>query len=105
MTTTNNERWTELLAQHKESEVDLNALKDVPEGEWLCEPLIQSNSVQSLTAAAGTGKSLLMLEVAVGIATGRPCLLKPRSSPRKVLYLDFERTRSILRRRLESLGI
>ena len=53
----------------------------------------------------GGGKSLLALEMALSLATGRPSLLKGGSEPETVLYLDYEMGRAKLKRRLTRMGL
>lgn len=74
------------------------------EVEWLCEPLLAAGRVIALFSPAKTGKSLLTLEIAAAIATGRPVLGNPARPPRRVLYVDLENSLDDLRDRLTDLG-
>jgi len=77
--------------------------KDHSEAEWLAEPLIPSGRSVALFAPGGTGKSLLALWLAAGIATGTP-IFGTTQPPRRVLYLDYEMTEDDLAERLETMG-
>lgn len=72
--------------------------------EWLAEPLIPLGRGVALYAPAKMGKSLLALDVAAAVATGRPILGGPARDPRTVLYLDYEMTADDLHERLSDLG-
>lgn len=74
------------------------------EHDWLCEPLIPARRGIALIARYKTGKSLLGLDIAAALATGRPCLHQPAAPPQHVTYVDCEMTHDDLRERLESLG-
>lgn len=63
---------------------------DDTEEEWIVEPLLPARRLVALYSAPKVGKSLLSLELAAGIASGRPLLGTPAQSPRTVLYVDFE---------------
>lgn len=78
--------------------------RDAPSEDWLIEPLIARGRATAMFAAAKVGKSLLMLEAAAALATGRPALSKPASDPVSVVYADYEMTEDDLYERLESLG-
>jgi len=73
-------------------------------GEFLIEPLIPKGRQTALYALAKGGKSLLMLECAAALATGRAVLDQPPREPATVVYLDMEMTEDDLRDRLEDLG-
>jgi AAA domain len=60
--------------------------------EWLLEPVIPARAQVLLYAPRKTGKSLLVLEWAAGIASGRSVLGRPASDPADVLVIDFENT-------------
>jgi hypothetical protein len=72
-------------------------------GEWLVEPLIPSGRQVALYGDAKAGKSLLALDLAAGLASGRGVLRRPAGAPVTVLYLDQEMTRDDLRDRLASM--
>jgi len=72
--------------------------------EWLCEPLLARGRAHALYASAKSGKSLLLLELAAALATGRPVLNLPKRDPIPVLYIDYEMTGADIRDRLEAFG-
>lgn len=77
---------------------------DRAEEAWLAYPLLPEGRQIALFAPAKTGKSLLALDVAAAVATGRP-VLGGQSAPRRhVLYLDYEMTEADLQERLFDLG-
>lgn len=78
--------------------------RDAPDEDWLCEPLLARGRQTALFAAAKVGKSLLMLEVAAALATGRRALSQESGEPVDVVYADYEMTEDDLHERLESLG-
>ncbi len=75
-----------------------------PAPEWQVEPLLAQGRSHALYATAKAGKSLLILDVAAALATGRAALDRPAGPPLTVLYLDLEMTRDDLRERLADLG-
>ena len=77
---------------------------DTTDTEWLIEPLLAKGRAHALYAGAKSGKSLLLLEVAAALATGRPILSQAAQPPTDVLYIDFEMTASDVRDRLEAFG-
>jgi hypothetical protein len=78
---------------------------DDSEEEWILEPLLPARRLISLYSAPKVGKSLLMLEVAVGISRGTEVLgVKPTRAYR-VLYVDFENDpRGDVRSRLQAMS-
>lgn len=74
-----------------------------PEHEWLAEPVLPAGRQVAIFSIAKTGKSLLALEIAAALATGRPVLNQPAAAPMHVMYVDMEMTADDLRERLESL--
>lgn len=70
--------WHELFSSAAEEE------------EWVLEPLLPARRMVALYSAPKAGKSLLMLELAVGIATGTEVIGVTPDKPRRVLYVDFE---------------
>lgn len=75
------------------------------EEEWILEPVIPARRLVALYSPPKVGKSLLMLELAAAIATGRPVLGAYPDQPRRVLYVDFENDpRGDVRPRLEAMG-
>lgn len=86
--------------------LDWHALwADETEEEWLVEPLLAKRRLVAIYSAPKVGKSLLMLEIAAALATGRPVLGNPATEPTRTLYVDFENDpRGDIRTRLESMG-
>lgn len=58
--------------------------------EWLIEPLVPSGGQVALYSDPKVGKSLLMLELAAGLATGKALFGHPPQPPVDVLYVDHE---------------
>jgi hypothetical protein len=78
-------------------------LRDHGDAEWIAEPVIPAKRSVALFAPGGTGKSLLSLWLAASIATGKPTFGTP-TTPKSVLYLDYEMTADDLAERLENMG-
>ena len=72
--------------------------------DWLVEPLLPAGRLVALYAEGKAGKSLLALEVAAALATGKPTLAQPPQPPLPVIYLDQEMTEDDLDDRLTNLG-
>ena len=77
---------------------------DTTDTEWLIEPLLAKGRAHALYAGAKSGKSLLLLEIAAALATGKPILNQKAQPPTNVLYIDFEMTANDIRDRLEAFG-
>jgi len=77
---------------------------DTTDTEWLVEPLLAKGRAHALYAGAKSGKSLLLLEIAAALATGRQILSQSAQPPTHVLYIDFEMTANDIRDRLEAFG-
>lgn len=76
--------------------------KDVPERSWVSEGLIPGSTVTLLGGDGGTGKSLLSLQLAVAMATGRKWLGRTVASG-PVLYMSAEDDTDELHRRLADI--
>ena len=77
------------VAEHLK-ELDWHELwADQTEEEWIVEPLLPARRLVALYSAPKVGKSLLMLEIAAAVATGRE-VLGTTPERRHVLYVDFE---------------
>lgn len=72
--------------------------------EWLVEPILARTRGHALYAGAKSGKSLMLLEVAAALATGKPVLNQPAQPPIHVLYVDYEMSAQDIRDRLEAFG-
>jgi hypothetical protein len=94
------------IVRTKLPRLDWEALwADDTEEEWIVEPLLPSRRQIALYSAPKVGKSLLLLEVAVAVATGRPVLGVNIDRPRNVLYVDFENDpKGDIRERLQAMG-
>jgi hypothetical protein len=78
---------------------------DDQEEEWILYPLVPARRLVALYSPAKLGKSLLTLEVAVGISRGATVLGHTPSKRRRVLYVDFENDpRGDVRERLRAMG-
>lgn len=77
---------------------------DTGGGEWLVDPLLPAGRQVALFATAKAGKSLLALEIAAALATGRAVLDQPAGPPQRVVYVDWEQSADDIRERLTSLG-
>lgn len=78
--------------------------KDRSQDDWLIEPFLIKGRGHALFAPGKTGKSLLVLEAAAALATGKSFLGKPAGEPAHVLYLDYEMTERDVMDRLEEMG-
>ena len=74
-----------------------------PEEDWLIKPLIPRNQLVVIFAPGGTGKSLLALYIAAGLATGRD-IFGIEHQPISVLYMDYEMQQAQLYERLTAMG-
>lgn len=73
--------------------------------EWIAEPLVPVGRSVAVVGAGKAGKSLVLLDVAAAVATGRPILGQPNPhGPRSVLYLDYEQTNDDVVERLDAMG-
>jgi hypothetical protein len=64
--------------------------KEDPEPRWLAEPFLERGQLSALYGVTGSGKSLLVQDIAGALATGRSVLGYPPAAAEIVLYLDFE---------------
>ncbi|UTX34219.1 AAA family ATPase [Micrococcus luteus] len=88
--------------------LDLTALLDPnrPEREWVVRGLIPAGTSVSLVAPAGTGKSLLLLALALDVARGRDDFAGLAiDRQRRVLIVDMENTPEDYAERLGALGV
>lgn len=88
--------------------LDLDTILDPnrPPREYVVAGLLPAGAAVTLTAPAGTGKSLLSLAIALAVARGHRHIAElgiPK--PRRVLYVDMENTPDDLAERFESFGI
>lgn len=86
--------WAELFAAEDDGE------------EWIIEPILPARRMVALYSAPKAGKSLLMLELAVGMARGVEVIGSKPDRPYRVLYVDFENDpRGDVRARLEAMEV
>jgi len=78
------------------------AEKQVKPREWLVHGLIPQNTVTLFGGDGGTGKSLLALQLAVGVSTGRGWIGKGTGEGR-VIYMSAEDDDDELHRRLDDI--
>lgn len=74
------------------------------EEDWLVEPIVPRGRQVAMWAVHKTGKSLLTLELAAALATGRSAFGQAVAEPVDVIYLDMEMTEDDLYDRLVDLG-
>lgn len=73
--------------------------------DWLLEPLIPAGGQVALYSDPKVGKSLLMLELAAGLACGKGLFGHPGADPIHVLYVDHEnRLEQDIIARLKAMG-
>lgn len=72
--------------------------------EWLVEPLVEVGRLVAVFSPPGVGKSLLSLEVAAGLATGRSVLGNPPRTRRQIVYVDLENGQRDIVERAAALG-
>jgi len=77
--------------------------QDFPTEDWLIEPVIPRNQLVVIFAPGGTGKSLLALYIAAGLATGRN-IFGHDNQPIDILYMDYEMQQAQLFERLTAMG-
>lgn len=71
--------------------------------QWLCEGLIPSRTVTLLNGDGGVGKSLLALQLAVAVASGRPWLAR-RVTHGGALFISAEDDRAEIHRRIMAIA-
>lgn len=86
--------------------LDWQALWDDEDDEdWIVEPILPARRLVAIYSPPKVGKSLLMLEIAVGIARAVQVLGVTPDRPRRVLYIDFENDpKGDIRERLKAMG-
>jgi len=66
--------------------------------------IINAGQIVSLVGQGGTGKSLLMFDIAMALATGQSVLGHPPAEPMSVLYIDVENPVGEVFTRRDNLG-
>ena len=77
---------------------------DQTDTEWLVEPILAKTRGHALYAGAKSGKSLMLLEIAAALATGKQVLNQAAGAPIHVLYVDYEMSAQDIKDRLEAFG-
>jgi hypothetical protein len=77
---------------------------EIPEEQWLIEPLLPKGRQTALFAKAKEGKSLLLLEACAAAVTGRSVFGQPPQPSVRVVYLDLEMTEDDVKERLSDFG-
>jgi AAA domain len=72
--------------------------------DWLVPDFIARGQSYALVSTAKAGKSLLMLDVAAALATGRPVFGQKPKPPVRVLYVDHENGQFDIIERLRDMG-
>ncbi|CPU64313.1 Regulatory protein repA [Mycobacteroides abscessus] len=83
-------------------ETEFNRVPQEP--DWLVPGVLIRGANASLVAGAGQGKSLLALDIAAALASGRPVLGQPVHTTMDVLYLDMENSAEDVITRLHDMG-
>jgi hypothetical protein len=77
---------------------------NLPEREFLLEPILTSNALALLYGPRGLGKTFVALGIAWAAASGGHFLGWQASRPHRVLYIDGEMAAVDIRERLRLLG-
>lgn len=72
--------------------------------EWVIDPVLPKGRLVAMFAKGKAGKSLLTLEWAAALATGREVLWRDTRKPIHVVYIDAEMTEGDIQDRLIDLG-
>ncbi|MES1936628.1 ATPase-like protein [Salinisphaera hydrothermalis C27AD] len=88
------------LATLEQMDIGWMLESEPPARRWLLQDLLPLNVVGLLAAGGGTGKSMLTIQLAVAVATGRPFLGIPVGEPGPVLMVAAEDDAEEMRRRL-----
>lgn len=98
--------WTRRAVRFASVQIDWETIwtEESVDPEWLVEPLIERGRQIAIYSEAKAGKSLLLLEIALALSTGRPVLGNEERKPVKVMYIDMENTRQDLRIRASAMG-
>ena len=81
--------------------------KEIPATQWLFEKLKLAQGLTILGAQSFTGKTIVSLDLAIAVATGKDALgtyAMGGGKPKRVLYLDYEQQPNMLRQRIERLA-
>jgi len=78
--------------------------QEVPSKKWLVEGIIPSNGFCMIAGESGVGKTWLLQELGLAVASGRSWLGKFATTKGKVLFIDEESGIALLKERLLKLG-
>ena len=85
--------------------ITIEDIFEYPEPEYLIDSLLEQNTLNILTGAAGIGKSLLSLQMVKSLLTGEPLWGHFEvKKVRTVLVVDEENSRPHLRDRIQKMG-
>lgn len=95
-------RSKQRLEMHPISLGELMA-QDFPESEWLVENIIPASSITVLSAAPGSYKTWLLLEIALRVAENKSLFGQFKVQQSGVLMIDEENNHQLLQQRLKLL--
>ncbi len=100
------EDWERVAARFSQARIDWEKLWSEidPEPDWLVEPLIERGRQIAVYSEAKAGKSLLLFEIALALATGRPVLGRPDRKVISIVYIDQENSKPDIRERAVKMG-
>ena len=74
--------------------------RDLPEPDWLLGNVISTTTRASLSAPTGLGKTNFSMALAISVAAGKDFLHWKAKKPARVLYIDGEMSRRLLKQRI-----
>lgn len=74
--------------------------QNLPEPNWLVTDLINRDALTMLSGQGGIGKSMLLMQLSVALASGTPFMGYPVPGPHRVFYLNAEDSTMKFARRL-----
>jgi len=77
--------------------------REIPETRFLIEKIMPTNAITFLSGNPGSGKSWILIEIALAVAEGRKFLNRFETTKGKVLIIDEERRAGETQRRLKKL--
>ncbi|MGY4712894.1 AAA family ATPase [Mycolicibacterium sp. CBM1] len=94
------------MTEYRSGLIPLNwaALGKVPAARPVIPSLLNEGESGSLIGQGAVGKSLLALDIAVSLASGKSVLGHPAGEPITVMYIDMENSAPELAERLRSMG-
>jgi replicative DNA helicase len=78
--------------------------EEVPDVKWMVDGIIPSNGFCMIAGDSGVGKTWLLLDLALSVASGRPWLGTLPTTKGPVLFIDEESGVALLKNRLLKLG-